>query len=63
MEVFFKNNYFALQLEKTKLLTALSQWIPPNAALSLAYGFQDIFFLNSVYLSVPNCIFSFTTVG
>lgn len=63
MEVFFKKNYFALQLEKTKLLTALSQWVPPNATLSLAYGFQDIFFLNSIYLSAPKCISSFMTVG
>lgn len=59
MEVFFKKNYFALQLEKTKLLAALSAWIP----LSLAYGFQDIFFLNSVYLFGPKYVFSFTTVG
>lgn len=63
MEVFFKKNYFALHLEKIKLLTALSQWIPPNATLSLAYGFQDIFFLNLVYLSASKCIFSFMTVG
>lgn len=63
MEIFLKKNYFALQLEKTKLLTALSQRIPPNATLSLAYGFRDIFFLNSVYLSAPKCIFSFTMVG
>lgn len=59
MEVFFKKNYFALQLEKTKLLAALSEWIP----LSLAYGFQDIFFLNSVYLFGPKYVFFFTAVG
>lgn len=59
MEVFFKKNYFALQLEKTKLLAALSEWIP----LSLAYGFQGIFFLNSVYLFGPKYVFFFTAVG
>lgn len=63
MEVFFKENYFVPQLEKTKLLTVVNQWMPPNATLSLAYGFQDLFFLTSVYLSAPKCIFSFTAVG